>query len=225
MPPADHPAFYCSSPLTINVTRAPMAALGFWLVGLPLSVFLGFMALISVNLAVLNLLPIPVLDGGQVLFLLAEAVLRRPLSVKARERLTFVGLVLIGLGCLLLTRVGGDGGKFQDVSGKAGIADPTSKSLGIAILDYDGDTWPDLFVANDTVQNFLFVNRGSLLFGYAFLWTVAPNWPPPAYLEPGRLGPALALGGAVLALAGIRMAIRALRRSAAPYGTRQLTVS
>jgi regulator of sigma E protease len=61
-------------------------------------VFLGFMAIISVNLAVLNLLPIPVLDGGQFLFLLAEAVIRRPLSLKLRERLTVVGLV----GILLL---------------------------------------------------------------------------------------------------------------------------
>ena len=59
--------------------------------------FLEFMAVISVNLAVLNLLPIPVLDGGQFLFLLGEAVLRRPLSVKLRERLTFVGLVLVVL--------------------------------------------------------------------------------------------------------------------------------
>ena len=57
--------------------------------------FLGFMALISVNLAILNLLPIPVLDGGQFLFLLAEAVLRKPLSLRLRERLTMVGLVLI----------------------------------------------------------------------------------------------------------------------------------
>jgi regulator of sigma E protease len=57
--------------------------------------FLAFMALISINLAVLNLLPIPVLDGGQFLFLLAEGVLRRPLSLKLRERLTAVGLVLI----------------------------------------------------------------------------------------------------------------------------------
>ena len=56
---------------------------------------LAFMALISVNLAILNLLPIPVLDGGQFLFLLAEGVLRRPLSLKLRERLTAVGLVLI----------------------------------------------------------------------------------------------------------------------------------
>ena len=55
------------------------------------------MALISINLAVLNLLPVPVLDGGQFLFLLAEAVIRRPLPLKLRERLTTVGLVLIVL--------------------------------------------------------------------------------------------------------------------------------
>lgn len=62
---------------------------------LGLDTFLGFMALISINLAILNLLPIPVLDGGQFLFLLAEAIIRRPLPVKLRERLTTVGLVLI----------------------------------------------------------------------------------------------------------------------------------
>ena len=43
----------------------------------------------------LNLLPIPILDGGQFLFLLAEGILRRPLSLKLRERLTVVGLVLV----------------------------------------------------------------------------------------------------------------------------------
>src|SRR6185295_14031845 len=62
---------------------------------LGLDTFLAFMALISINLAVLNLLPIPVLDGGQFLFLLAEVFLRRPPSLKLRERLTLVGLVLI----------------------------------------------------------------------------------------------------------------------------------
>lgn len=45
---------------------------------------------------------------------------------------------------------------------------------------------------------------GSLLFGYAFLWTVAPNWPPPAYAEPGLVVALLAFAGAVLAPAGIR---------------------
>jgi regulator of sigma E protease len=59
--------------------------------------FLAFMALISINLAILNLLPIPVLDGGQLIFLLAEAAIRRPLPLKVRERLTAVGLVLIVL--------------------------------------------------------------------------------------------------------------------------------
>jgi regulator of sigma E protease len=59
--------------------------------------FLAFMALISINLAILNLLPVPVLDGGQFLFLLAEALIRRPLPLKLRERLTAVGMVLIVL--------------------------------------------------------------------------------------------------------------------------------
>ena len=58
--------------------------------------FLTFMAIISVNLAVLNLLPIPVLDGGQFLFLLGEAIRRKPLPLKLRERLTLVGLAIVG---------------------------------------------------------------------------------------------------------------------------------
>ena len=57
--------------------------------------FMAFMALVSVNLAVLNLLPVPILDGGQFLFLLAEGIRRRPLSLKLRERLTIVGFVMI----------------------------------------------------------------------------------------------------------------------------------
>lgn len=64
-------------------------------VRLGLAEFLRFMAFISINLAVLNLLPIPVLDGGQFLYLLAEGIARRPLPQKVRERLNFVGLALI----------------------------------------------------------------------------------------------------------------------------------
>jgi regulator of sigma E protease len=57
--------------------------------------FLILMAGISVNLAVLNLLPIPILDGGQFLFLLAEAVTRRPVTGRVREWLTMAGLAAI----------------------------------------------------------------------------------------------------------------------------------
>ena len=51
------------------------------------------------------------------------------------------------------------GGRFEDVSAKAGVGDPTSKSLGIAVLDYNSDAWPDLFVANDTQPNKLYRNN------------------------------------------------------------------
>jgi regulator of sigma E protease len=54
-----------------------------------------FLAAFSVNLAVLNLLPIPILDGGHLMFLAFEAVRGRPLSVEARIRLSQVGLVIV----------------------------------------------------------------------------------------------------------------------------------
>ena len=51
------------------------------------------------------------------------------------------------------------GGKFEDVTDKAGLGDPTSKSLGITVLDYNGDGWPDIFVSNDTQPNKLYRNN------------------------------------------------------------------
>jgi regulator of sigma E protease len=56
----------------------------------------GLMALLSINLAILNLLPIPVLDGGGLLLLAAEAIRRRPLSRELRIRLTNAGLLVVG---------------------------------------------------------------------------------------------------------------------------------
>jgi regulator of sigma E protease len=56
-----------------------------------ISQFLIFLALISINLALINLLPLPILDGGQILFLAIEAILQRPLNTKIRE--------YISLGC------------------------------------------------------------------------------------------------------------------------------
>ena len=50
-------------------------------------------------------------------------------------------------------------GRFEDVTQKSGIYDPTSKSLGVAIIDYDQDGWPDLAVANDTERNKLYRNN------------------------------------------------------------------
>ncbi len=51
------------------------------------------------------------------------------------------------------------GGRFEDVTQKAGLGDPTSKSLGITVFDYNNDGWPDLFVANDTQPNKLYRNN------------------------------------------------------------------
>jgi hypothetical protein len=55
-------------------------------------------------------------------------------------------------------------GRFEDVAQKAGVGDPNSKALGVAVLDFDGDGWPDLFVANDTQPNKLYRNNGNGTF-------------------------------------------------------------
>src|SRR5207249_4611856 len=50
-------------------------------------------------------------------------------------------------------------GKFEDATQKAHFFDNTSKSLGIAILDYNNDGWPDILLANDTQPNKLYLNK------------------------------------------------------------------
>ncbi|HXN28766.1 MAG TPA: RIP metalloprotease RseP [Candidatus Acidoferrales bacterium] len=61
--------------------------------GLP--TLLEFMAVISLNLGLLNLLPIPILDGGHILMLAIEGILRRDLSIAVKERFVQVGLVFL----------------------------------------------------------------------------------------------------------------------------------
>jgi regulator of sigma E protease len=57
--------------------------------------FVFFMALLSINLAVLNLFPIPVLDGGHLLFFLIELVTGREVNIKWRERAQQVGFFIL----------------------------------------------------------------------------------------------------------------------------------
>ena len=55
-------------------------------------------------------------------------------------------------------------GTFSDVTKQAGLYEPTSKTLGIAILDFDNDGWPDILISNDTQPNKLYRNNGNGTF-------------------------------------------------------------
>ncbi len=62
-----------------------------------------------------------------------------------------------------LYRNRGDG-TFEDVSEKAGIAGFAGRGMSVSFADYDSDGWPDVFVTNDNMPNFLFHNRGNGTF-------------------------------------------------------------
>jgi regulator of sigma E protease len=64
---------------------------------------LFFLALISVNIAVVNFLPLPIVDGGQFLMILYEQVRGKPLPIKVQEVVTIAGLLFIGVMFLLVT--------------------------------------------------------------------------------------------------------------------------
>ncbi|APH71260.1 cytochrome c oxidase subunit I [Aquibium oceanicum] len=96
--------------------------------------------------------------------------------------------------------------------------DPGTQDVGRGVRLPSSDSvarspgwWGSLFLL---VANATFF--GSLLFGYAFLWTVAPDWPPPALIAPSLFVVAVALAGAAFGVAGIALADRANRRGGAP---------
>ncbi|MCX7021747.1 MAG: RIP metalloprotease RseP [bacterium] len=76
-------------PISIASVSGKMAEAGF-------SVFLRFVALLSVMLGIMNTLPIPMLDGGMVTLLVVEAVRGRAMSLKTRQMIQYVGIVLLG---------------------------------------------------------------------------------------------------------------------------------
>ncbi len=77
-------------------------------------------------------------------------------SVDGRNKSYCTPEAFRGSTCWLF-RNRGDG-TFEDVTAKSGVFDATSKSLGVALLDYDRDGWPDLLVTNDTQPNKLYRN-------------------------------------------------------------------
>ncbi|HVT61084.1 MAG TPA: RIP metalloprotease RseP [Thermoanaerobaculia bacterium] len=77
-----------AGPIEIAVQSGAAALLGF-------KYLLQLMSILSLSIAILNLMPIPILDGGQIFILLLEEVIRRDLSVRVKEVISQVGLVLI----------------------------------------------------------------------------------------------------------------------------------
>jgi regulator of sigma E protease len=75
-------------PIMIAVVSGQQAAAG-------VLYFFYFMALVSINLGILNLLPIPILDGGHLFFYVYELIFRKPVHIKTRETAQQIGLVLL----------------------------------------------------------------------------------------------------------------------------------
>ena len=75
-------------PILIVDAAAKAAAIGAF-------AYFNFIAIISINLAVLNLLPVPVLDGGHIVFFIIEGIMGRPLSDKFQENANRIGMSLL----------------------------------------------------------------------------------------------------------------------------------
>ncbi|MCK4577317.1 MAG: RIP metalloprotease RseP [Candidatus Marinimicrobia bacterium] len=75
-------------PIMIAQMAGQSAQMGF-------SALLGLLAIISINFAFINILPVPALDGGQIFVVLVEAVSRKPLSLRARMVIQQVGMLLL----------------------------------------------------------------------------------------------------------------------------------
>ena len=82
------PAETLGGPIKIAKLAGAQAQLG-------IAALINFIAVISINLAILNFLPIPVLDGGHLMFFTIEMITRRPVSIKVREIAQQIGIFLL----------------------------------------------------------------------------------------------------------------------------------
>jgi regulator of sigma E protease len=85
-----------SGPVKIAIYTGDALQLGF-------SSLVMFVALISINLGVINLIPFPALDGGRALFVLVEGIIRRRIPEKFSNTLNFIGFVLLMILMIILT--------------------------------------------------------------------------------------------------------------------------
>lgn len=153
---------------------------------------------------------IAVLPGNSALPLALAVVTSTSFLAPLFQAYLISALALVGVVVLALIWAWGLGQKAVEgpLDAGHGVMLPTSRAV-----DDPPGWWGSLMLLLADGVHF-----GSLMFGYAFLWTIAPNWPPPAWIAPGTTGPALALGGLAALVLGPRLAIRAIRagRGASP---------
>ena len=65
--------------------------------------FITFISIISINLGIVNLLPIPILDGGVITIILIESIVGRDLSLNVREKVTQLGFIMVILLVIVVT--------------------------------------------------------------------------------------------------------------------------